>query len=657
MTPPLKRWIKRIGLGLLSVAIVIPLVALGTLWYLESRLQSPTDPQTAGAPLRERPAANPQRNAYFGDLHVHTSVSLDANIFDTRNGPRAAYQFAKGAPITLPGSGVRQQLLSPLDFAAVTDHAEGMGPVHVCYDKAGPHYWALECIGIRHQVLLMFPRLFANAQQSGGLLAQSNVGMCGRDGQSCVAGSKGVWQETQAAAQEHYEPGYFTTFNGFEYSPTLVRGGMLHRNVIFRGAAVPLNVFSAMDGFVEDLMRWLDVQCKNDCQALTIPHNSNFSWGLMFGDTNSDGTPLTRANLALRAKYDALVEIFQAKGSSECMAGVGSTDEACNFENMFPACTDEEGKVDPQTGQHSNRCIGPNDMVRNVLKRGLTDSSKWGFNPYKMGIIGATDNHNGAPGDTQESIWNGHGGVNDAQPEQRLGLRRSLVALTVGLSPGSINPGGLTGVWAEENTRESIWDALKRKETFGTSGTRLRVRMFAGYDLPTDLHTRADAAKVAYAAGVPMGGDLVQAPAGKVPSLLVMALRDANSAPLQRIQIVKGWAQGDQARERVYDVACSDGLVPDPTSHRCKDNGASVNLQDCSISKDKGAAALSATWRDPDFNPGVAAFYYVRVLENPVCRYSQRDALKIAAEHPANVPRTIQERAWTSPVWYTPSTP
>jgi hypothetical protein len=293
-------------------------------------------------------------------------------------------------------------------------------------------------------------------------------------------------------------------------------------------------------------------------------------------------------------------------------------------------------------------------MVRNVLKRGLVDEKKWGFNPYKLGIIGATDNHNGAPGDTQESTWNGHGGVNDAKPEQRLGIQRGLVAKIVGLTPGSINPGGLTGVWAPENTREAIWDALARKETFGTSGTRVRARMFAGYDLPADLHTRADAVRMAYATAVPMGGDLPRAPAGKVPSLLVMALRDAHSAPLQRIQVVKGWALGTEAHERVYDVACSDGIQPDAATHRCKDNGATVNLSDCSISSDKGAPSLATTWRDPDFNPAVSAFYYVRVLENPVCRYSQRDALRIGAEHPANVPRTIQERAWTSPVWYSP---
>lgn len=650
----IQRWFKRLFIALAILVIVIPVAGLVTLMVLESRLHSPVDAAQPVAAARPRPAPNPLGNAYFGDLHVHTSLSLDANIFDTRNGPRAAYRFAKGGEMELPGSGIRQKLLSPLDFAAVTDHAEGMGPIHECFDKAGPGYWGLDCIGIRHQLMVVFPRLFANVQQSGTSLARVNTAMCGPDGKACVQGAQGVWQDTQAAAREHYEPGYFTTFNGFEYSPTLVRGGMLHRNVIFRGDVVPFNVFSAMDGFVEDLLRWLDVQCKGDCKALTIPHNPNFSWGLMFGDTNSDGTPLTAANLALRARYDALVEVFQAKGSSECALGVGSTDEQCAFENMFLACSPQQAQIDAQTGQHGNRCVANNDLLRNVLKRGLTEEAKWGFNPYKFGIIAATDNHNGAPGDTQESTWNGHGGVNDAAPEQRLGIKRGLVAKTVGLSPGSINPGGLTGVWAPENTREAIWDALKRKETFGTSGTRVRVRMFAGFDLPGDLHTRSDAVQVAYAHGVPMGGDLAPAPAGQAPSLLVMALRDVHSAPLQRIQVVKGWAQDGQTQERVYDVACSDGIRPDPGTHRCRDNGATVKLSDCSISTDKGAASLATTWRDPDFNPALSAFYYVRVLENPVCRYSQRDVLKIGAEHPGNVPQTIQERAWTSPVWYSP---
>ncbi|MGI9133127.1 MAG: DUF3604 domain-containing protein, partial [Rhodoferax sp.] len=336
---------------------------------------------------------------------------------------------------------------------------------------------------------------------------------------------------------------------------------------------VPTGVFSAMDGFVEDLLRWLDVQCTADCKVLTIPHNPNFSWGLMFGDSNSDGTPLNAANLALRARYDALVEVFQAKGSSECTRAVGTNDEQCDFENIFPACSPEQARVDGQTGQHDKRCVASNDMVRNVLKRGLLDAKRWGFNPYQLGMVGSTDNHNGAPGDTQESTWNGHGGVNDAQPAQRLGIKRSMVAKVVGLSPGSINPGGLAGVWAEENTREALWDALRRKETFGTSGTRVRVRLFAGFGLPADLHQRPNAVALAYQGGVPMGGELHQAAPGQALSLLVMALRDANSAPLQRIQVVKGWVRDGVAQERVFDVACSDGIVPD-ANQRCRDNGA-----------------------------------------------------------------------------------
>lgn len=651
----MKRILKIAIWALLALVILVVVTVATILTYREMHLHNPKEvSSTQAASQVLRPAPNPLRNAYFGDLHVHTSMSLDANIFDTRNGPRMAYAFAKGAEIELPGTGIRQRLMTPLDFAAVTDHAEGMGAMHTCYDRGGDNYWSLDCLGVRHQILLLFPRLFANVQQSGSTLAKYNPGMCGAAGKACVDGSNGVWQDMQNAAREHYQPGTFTTFNGFEYSPTLVRGGMLHRNVIFRGDTVPFNVFSAMDGFVEDLLRWLEVQCKGDCKALTIAHNPNFSWGLMFGDTNSDGTPLTAATMALRAKYDTLVEVFQAKGSSECAVGVGNNDEQCAFENIFPACSADESQVNPQTGQHTNRCVAANDMVRNVLRRGLVDAKRWGFNPYQLGIVGSTDNHNGAPGDTQESTFNGHGGVNDARPEQRLGIERGLVAKVVGLSPGVINPGGLVGVWAEENTREAVWGALQRKETFGTSGTRVRARLFAGFDFPADLHSRQDAVQIAYQSGVPMGTALRQPMPGKAPSLLVMALRDAHSAPLQRLQIVKGWVSGNDTKEQVFDVACSDGITPDPVTHRCRDNGAKVNLADCSISSDKGASELRATWRDPDFNADVAAFYYLRVLENPVCRYSQRDAIKLGVEHPGNVPKTIQERAWTSPVWYEP---
>lgn len=649
----IKRELRTWGIAALLLVTVLAILGSLTIDYLEHHVNNPQEAAEEGQPApRPRPPANALRNVYFGDLHAHSALSLESNFFDVRNGPRAAYRFAKGESFELPGSHIRQKISAPLDFAAVTDHAEGMGAIRQCYDKNHASYWSLDCMGIRYRIVMVFSQWFSSAQQSGAQLAGHNAALCGVGGKNCVAAARLAWKDAQAAAREHYEPGYFTTFNGFDYSPSLGRGGTLPRNVIFRGEVVPDNVFSAMDGFVEDLLHWLDGQCTGACKALTIPHSSNFSWGLMFGETNSDGTPLTAANLALRARYDALAEMFQTRGSAECMVGVGTTDAQCGFENIFPACSAEESAIQAKTGQHSSRCTAQQDMLRNVLKKGLQDAPKWGFNPYKLGFAGGTNGHNGTPGDTQEGNWNGHAGTSDATPAQRLGLRRSLAARFSGILPAGLNPGGLTGVWAEENTREAIWDALQRKEAFATSGTRLRVRMFAGFDFSANLHTVPDAVQTAYATGVPMGGDLPAAGPGQVPSFLIMAQRDEQSAPLQRVQVVKAWMSGAQAQEQVYDVACADGIQPDVATHQCRDNGAKVDLTNCEISADKGATALATTWRDPDFDPHAPALYYVRVLENPVCRHSQWDAIKLGVDSPADVPKTIQERAWTTPIWY-----
>lgn len=596
-----------------------------------------------------------QRNAYFGELHLHTAYSLDSNVFGTKVDPREAYRFAKGEAVEIGRTGVTQRISTPLDFAAVTDHAEGMGMISQCYTPGSGSYWTLDCIGMRYKILVVFPRLFKANVQEGSNRAIYLPGPCGKDGGKCIKAASGVWEDVQNAANEHYQPGKFTTLIGFEYSPTLQRGGMLHRNVIFRGANVPETVFGAADGFVEDLMRWLDTRCTGSCKALAIPHNSNFSWGLMFGDTNADGTPVNRENLALRAKYERLVEVFQGKGSSECARGAGATDEECGFENIFPACTSEHTKIDIKTGQHTPQCVTPNDTVRGTLSKGLADERKWGFNPYKLGIVAATDNHNGLAGDTAERGYKGHAAPNDSTAEMRVGLKETIVSKTLGFSMNNLNPGGLTGVWADQNTRESIWDGLYRRESWGTSGTRVKVRFFGSFDFSANLHTQKDMVKTAYDKGVPMGGDLHSAPAGKAPSFVVWAQRDANSAPLQRLQIVKGWVDGDTTQEQVFDVSCSDGLKPDPKTHRCADNGAKVNLADCSISQDKGAAELATTWTDPEFKPSVSAFYYVRVLENPVCRYSQYDAIQLGVQHPKTQPATIQERAWSSPIWYSAS--
>ena len=639
------------------LAGLLMLAVLGLSLLIASRPRLAPVPRgahvNAPQPGAERPAPDPLRRAYFGETHLHTSYSLDASLFGTRNDPRMAYRFAQGEPVEMPSTGQLQRINTPLDFVAVTDHAEGLGAYERCTTPGSSAYWSLDCMGMRLQVVYVFPRFFKSLVQSGAQHGHYPSGPCGDDGHACIEAAKGVWQDTVNAANEFYRPGKFTTFVGYEFTPTLADGGMLHRNVIFRSDHVPDNVFSAADGFAEDLLRWLDVNCRGECQALSIPHNPNFSWGLMFGDTNSDATPITRENLLLRARYERLVEIFQIKGSSECARGLASTDEECNFEAMFPACTPEQLKTNAVIGQHAPHCVAPNDLVREVLKRGLAEQSKWGFNPYKLGIVGGTDNHNGMPGDTTESTYKGHAGIVDGDVKVRLGLDNNVVTRNFAIEGFKLNPGGLTGVWAEENTRESIWDGLHRRESWGTSGTRIRVRLFGGFGFPADLHQHADMLKRAYAEGVPMGSDLANAPAGQAPRLLVWAQRDLNSAPLQRLQIVKGWLKADGTTdERVYDVACSDGLLPDARTHRCADNGARVDLKSCRISTDKGAAELATTWTDPDFRPSERAFYYARVLENPVCRYSQYDALKAGVPLPAGVPATIQERAWSSPIWY-----
>lgn len=636
----------------LGAGMVLLLASIG---LVETRVESPLR-EPAPAPLttaNPRPPANPLRSAYFGELHLHTALSPDASVFGVRGGPRSAYRFARGDVIEIPISGAKRQLTTPLDFAVVTDHAEGMGVIHQCHTPDSGSYWSPKCFAIRHPTRAMFAWMFRSVRQEGTARADYDEAICGPEGRMCTEGAVNVWQEIQAAADDYYEPGVFTTFKAFEFSPTLAEGGMLHRNVIFRGTSVPRGVFSAQDGFAEDLLRWIEANCREDCQALSIPHNSNFSRGMMFGDVNSDGTPLTRENAELRSRIETSVEIFQAKGSSECAAGIGN-DEECGFENLWPACSAEDAVADAVSGQHAARCVAEGDLVRSALRKGLLLERSLGVNPFRFGFVAATDNHNAAPGDTDESRFDGHSGSNDATPQKRLGLDDDFLDHLRERRPAVINPGGLTGVWAEENTRESIWDAIKRRETFGTSGTRIRVRMFGGFDLPADLHTRTDGVAVATAAGVPMGGELVSA-SEAAPSFVIWALQDPGSAPLQRIQIVKGWVQGEQSAERVWDVACSDGLLPDSVTGRCPDNGASVDLGDCSITAGKGAAELATTWTDPSFDPAQAAFYYVRVLENPVCRYSQRDALAVGVRHPESMPQTIQERAWSSPIWFRPA--
>jgi len=589
------------------------------------------------------------KNAYFGELHLHTAYSLDAYIFGTTmNDPFTAYRFAKGEEVTLP-TGVKKRIKTPLDFTAITDHAEVLGEYEICTDEEMAGYSSSICKGIRNSDMKIFQDIFAGMAITPPKRVEE---ICGTDGSTCRKAVNGPWQRTQQAAAENYEPGKFTSLVAYEFSasPPEGKGGMMHRNVIFRSDKVPETVFSAFEGTAEDLHAWLEKNCTGDCQVLTIPHNPNFYWGRLYWGKNSDGTPFTKEIVERRARMDRLVEIMQIKGNSECQTGIMTSDEDCNFEMVFKQCPDGENAG----------CSNEFAMVRNGLKFGLEEQEEWGVNPFKHGFAGATDNHNGTPGDTAEDDFEGHYAFNDGSPEVRLGLKPNPTAEAMGMSgeddPTRLyNPGAITGVWAEENTRESIWDALHRKETFATSGTRTRIRMFAGYGYDAGLLSKADWQRAAAEKGVPQGGDLPMAKDKQAPQLAVWAARDPLSAPLARLQVIKGWKTASgELKEQTYDIACSDEGKPDAKTHRCPDNGAKVNLDTCMISADKGAPELSALWTDPDFDPAESAFYYARVLENPVCRWSMYDAKKAGVEHPKDLPATIRERAWSSPVWYTP---
>jgi hypothetical protein len=580
------------------------------------------------------------RQALFGDLHLHTSWSFDSYIFGSDNDPRDAYDFAQGKTVTIAGDqNLKHKLKVPLDFAAITDHAESFGYTDRCLiNEQSPYFTSKGCERFRSRDLSFYFEGFKSVAEN----PPRHIDSICDDNKSCRESAKTLWQQTQDIANEYNQPGKFTTFKAYEYSGNLTRGGMLHRNVIFAGDKVPSEAMSAFDLYTaRELWQWLEESCTDDCDVITIPHNSNISWGHTFALQNSDGSKWTPEDYRRREKLDRLAEIHQAKGNSECYQGIGTADEFCNFELFLKEC--EEGQT--------TRCMNENSFVRNALKTGLKLDSELGFNPYSYGIIGSTDSHNGNPGGTQEDEYPGHhAGVESTIKKRLTGGHR----VKEGRGSVTYNPGGLAGVWAEENTRESIFAALKRKETFGTSGNRIRVRMFAGWDFASDLHQSNDWDTTSYKTGVPMGSVLTLTNDQQVPSLLVWAGRDANGAPLERLQIIKGWIdENGDTQELTYDVACSDGLSPDTSAHRCPSNNAPIDTNTCVIDESTGDAQLSAVWKDPDFHPQQKAFYYARVLENPTCRWSTYDMNASNRNiQPANpVPETVQERAWGSPIW------
>ena len=625
-----------------------------------------------GAPAPEPCALNvPSRQALFGDLHIHTAYSNDAWNFDVRVEPKDAYRYAFGGAIHLPlGDDHRGRKITidrPLDFAGITDHAEFFGEQSICMDPAAPGYNASFCEVMRSgegrapQLVMQIMSPFSKRRPD----------VCGENGEDCASRASATWQRIIDAAQQWNDTSSNcerTAFIAYEYS-SFRMGSNLHRNVIFRNSAVLRRPVSYIDVHREwDLWRILKEQCiegDTGCDVLAIPHNSNISNGRMFAvdypGANSVEAQAERARL--RQQIEPVVEMMQHKGDSECRNGLegvlGAVDELCDFEkfeqlafNRFVGEGEEveqcySGPLADWVPHMGPNCLDRKSYVRHALVEGLREEQRIGVNPFKFGLMASTDTHNAAGGSVQEANFEGHLGNGDSRPEQR-------VQFTGEIEGNAYNgPGGLVGVWAEENSRDSIFDALRRKEVFGTSGPRIKPRFFGAWDLPEELCGDPAMAKRAYQLAAPMGSDL-PAKSGEAPAFLVAATADAGSAqfpgtPLQRLQVIKGWADAEgNHHQRVFDVAGD--------AH----NGADVDLENCEP-RGEGFAQLCTVWRDPEFNPASSAVYYLRAVENPSCRYSARQCLALPeGQRPADcaepaIDPVIQERAWSSPIWYTPA--
>ena len=596
-------------------------------------------------------AYDPTRQLFWGDAHVHTSYSFDAWGQGTRNTPRDAYRFARGEPLGIQpydaqGRPLRTVKLDrPLDFTLLSDHAEMMGEVRICQTPGIPGFDSLPCRLARHWPLLGYAIINSQMMDEADPV---RYGFCGPGGRFCRETARRPWQEIQEAAEAAYDRTSacrFTSFVGFEWSGN-PDSSMIHRNVLFRNEVVPQRLSNYVDDRTnEAFWQWLDESClsaEGRCDALAIPHNSNLGNGRLFTLEMASGAPLTREYAELRARVERLLEVTQHKGDSECRND--GRDPLCDFETL------RFGRMREQATPWQQTPPAPLSYAREILAAGLLEQARLGVNPFKLGLMAATDTHLGTAGLVDERNFPGHAaGIVSAR-------------LEIPPLPDDVrfSPGGLQAVWAEENSRDSLFAAMHRRETYGTSGPRMVVRTFAGFDLPTDLCQRGDFARRGYAHGVPMGGDLRSAPAGAELSIAVLAERDPGSAghagtQLQRVQVVKLWEHEGEAHERVFEAA------GDP------DDGARVDRYTCETSG-PGFDELCSVWQDPAFDPGDRAAYYVRVVENPTCRWTAYacNAHGVRCEDPATVegelvvccdpevPMTVQERAWTSPVWYTP---
>ncbi|MDA8781459.1 DUF3604 domain-containing protein [Gammaproteobacteria bacterium] len=632
--------------------------------------------------------SNPDRIPLYGDLHVHTKYSFDAYIFGVTATPYDAYKYATGEAIKHP-LGFDMKLREPLDFYAVTDHGFYMGMIENYADTSSEmskKEWTKPMHNINRPENVNVESLGERADLFSSVLSQAivqpypywhpklwkawftnNIQVALKSFDYDV--HKSAWADVANAAEEFNDPGNFTTFIGYEFTTsTEVEGGNLHRNVIFNSSNAPIRPWTRIDSLnPEDLWTWMDSLRDKGVDSLAMPHNSNGSNGQMFEVETFRGNPISIEYAEKRMRNEPVVEMTQVKGTSDTHPLLSPDDEWADFEIM-----------DKRVGSRPPTYSMPQGgYVRDAYLRGLTLDWEGRGNPYKFGLIGSSDTHTGAGGFDEDNYWSkagvldgtdmGRGSVPLTQDRidmlnQYADLYNQPISIQeidgrtyadVGFDQWSAS--GLAVAWAEENTRDSIFQAFKRKETFATTGTRMALRFFAGFDMESIDLDSEDMVKNAYAKGVTMGADLFSQD-NQTPQFLVWAQRDKLGAPLQRVQIIKGWVESASGtpKEQIYDVACSDGLLVDPVANRCPDNGARVNISDCSISNDVGAGELKTIWTDPDFDPTIKAFYYVRVLENPTCRWSTWDSIKAGVTPRPDLHQTIQERAWSSPIWYIP---
>jgi len=649
------------------------------------------------------PGYSEDKNVYFGDLHVHTKHSFDAYIFGTTATPDDAYEYAKGNAIEHP-LGYEMQLREPLDFYAVTDHGfllgsvegwadpdngrEGTEPFH---NLNAPENLTQESIAHRSQLFQSYVRNIATFSNIWTRTIAYLTGDTARGSTIYdVDVHRTAWKDVIQSAQRHNDPGNFTTFVAYEFTASTTRSANtegasalgcllsgngcnfegappfenanLHRNVIYKGNKFTVEPFTRLKSVnPEKLWTWMDDLRDRGVDTIAIPHNSNGSNGQMFEMENWEGLPISTQYAEFRMRNEPLVEMTQVKGTSETHPILSPNDEWADFEIMWQ-----------RIGNSSySRPFG--SYVRQAYLDGLGMEEEGRGNPYKFGMVGASDTHTGAISDDESdfhskigifdgtAVGRGSVPISDADVELLTGGQdiRQLAFKKIGDRNfnntifNTWGASGLAAVWAEENTRDSIFDAFRRKETYATSGSRIKLRFFGGYDLDESILAKDNLIQEAYKRGVPMGQDLA-ASDGKAPSFFIWAMRDKNAAPLQRVQIIKGWVEKTTGRpfEEVIDVACSDGLLPDPVTKRCPDNDALVDISDCSISSDRGANEIKTVWTDDSFDSTVKSFYYVRVLENPSCRWSTWDAVKNGTKPREDLQPTIQERAWSSPIWY-----